>query len=222
MIQNRIITVFGAYGHTGRFVVSGCPWTAVSSVPWIAINSGANGTASASVTISSDVNLSPVARTGTITITGLQSNLSVSVTQSGLSPAAAIGSVAISGSEQSVPVPGSQSTGSVSIGAYPAGNYYSGTMSVTVNGIVAGSTSFSSGQSGYSIAQYLASSINSNSNSPVTASATGSSTGAVYMTSKTVGSNTNYPFSVSCTVFGGAMLIQLHQQRNDVRRNRPN
>jgi len=193
-------------GGTQSFSVnvsSGCPWTAVSSVPWVTITSGASGTTSASVSFSSDVNLSPVPRTGIITITGLQSNLSVSVTQSGLSPAAAIGSIVINGNEQSVPVPGSQSTGSVYIGAYPAGYYSPGDIRVTVNGIVAGTYHFAAGQPGYSIAQYLASSINGNSNSPVTASGSGSSTGTLYMTSKTVGANTNYPFSVSCTFSSG-------------------
>ncbi len=79
---------------------SPCPWTAVSSVPWITLTSGASGNASGTVGFSVDINLSPVSRTGTITITGLGSSVSVTVMQAGLTAAAAIGGVTINGTEE--------------------------------------------------------------------------------------------------------------------------
>jgi hypothetical protein len=61
-------------GSSQSFTVttgSPCPWTAVSSVPWITIKSGGSGNASGTVVFSVDINLSPVSRTGTTTMTGL-------------------------------------------------------------------------------------------------------------------------------------------------------
>jgi pimeloyl-ACP methyl ester carboxylesterase len=194
-------------------VTSGCPWTAVSSVPWIAINSSASGTASASVTISSDVNLSPVARTGTITITGLQSNLSVSVTQSGLSPAAATGSVVIAGSEQTSGGSLTPGTGWVTVSGTErwlnepgcpgsSQRWDGGIISITANGAVIASVNYGDSSTGCgtpspmptssSIASQLASAINGNGSSPVTATVNGAT---ISLTSKAAGANTNYPLS---------------------------
>lgn len=94
-------------GAGGSFTLSTgnpCPWTAVSSVPWIAIASGASGMASGNVSFSADINLSPVPRTGTITITGLGTTVSVSLTQAGIPRGAGVGNVTISGDVQEATV----------------------------------------------------------------------------------------------------------------------
>jgi hypothetical protein len=48
----------------------GCAWTAVSSVPWIAVTSGPGGTGAGVVQFTVDANTTGVARTGTIAIGG--------------------------------------------------------------------------------------------------------------------------------------------------------
>ena len=67
---NPPLTGFDASGGTGSFAVStasNCPYTAVSSSPWITINSGGSGTGNGSVTFTVAANTG-TARTGTITV----------------------------------------------------------------------------------------------------------------------------------------------------------
>src|SRR6266480_573663 len=174
---------------------SPCPWTAVSSAPWITINSGASGTASATVSYFVDFNPSPLSRTGTITITGLGSNVAVTVTQAGLPAAAAIGSVTITGNERSV-----SDTYCVSwLGCYCRSwrtitTYDTGTVSVTVNGHT-DSVSYGQGSTPNSLAIAVANAINNDSASYVQAGAIGS---MVWLVSKAT-KGANYPFSSSST-----------------------
>jgi pimeloyl-ACP methyl ester carboxylesterase len=186
-------------------VTSGCPWTAVSSAPWITITAGFSGTASATISFSSELNLSTTPRTGTITITGLQTNLSVTVTQAGLPASVATGSVAITGIEQSVVTSSTGSTGTLAINWYPYQFTYSGNITVYLSGTQIAYANFSSGEPGYPVAQAISNQINANSSAPVTSYWTNNSyLGVVYLTSKTTGSNTNYPLTISCHVASGS------------------
>jgi len=107
----------------------------------------------------------------------------------GTSPATSgTGSVTISGSERSVTFDPCAPAHSC-----PQTIYDGGTITVTVNGVQAGSTGY--GQSTpSSLATALASNINGNSSSPVTAAASGPT---VNLTAKTAGSNTNYSLSAT-------------------------
>jgi hypothetical protein len=49
--------------------VSGCAWSAASNAPWITVSNGANGNASATVSLSIDANAG-AAREGTVTVAG--------------------------------------------------------------------------------------------------------------------------------------------------------
>jgi hypothetical protein len=69
-------------GGNGTITVTadpGCPWTAVSNVPWITITMGASGTGNGTVKYSVAFNPGTSKRTGTITVAGL----TFTVTQSG-------------------------------------------------------------------------------------------------------------------------------------------
>jgi len=62
---------FGANGGSGAVTVSApsvCDWTAISNDSWITITSGSTGTGGGTVEYSVSVNVSPDARTGTMTI----------------------------------------------------------------------------------------------------------------------------------------------------------
>jgi len=174
---------------------SPCPWTAVSSVPWITLTSGASGNASGTVGFSVDINLSPVSRTGTITITGLGSSVSVTVMQAGLTAAAAIGGVTINGTEETT-----TNTYCVSwLGCYcrswrTTTIYDHGTVSVTVNGHP-DSASYGQGSTASSVAWALANAINSDSSSYVQAGVMGTT---VWLVSKAT-QGSNYPFSSAVT-----------------------
>jgi Viral BACON domain len=99
-----------AAGGNGTIAVSapgGCPWTAVSQVPWIAVATGSNGTGNGIVNISIDANTGS-ARTGLVTI----ASQLFTVTQAG---AAAPCSFAIAPASQSSPAAGG--TGTVTVTA---------------------------------------------------------------------------------------------------------
>lgn len=170
---------------------SPCPWTAVSNVPWITVISGASGTASGTVQFSVDINLSPVARSGTISITGLGSNVSVTVTQPGLTQAAAIGSVSINGAERGI-----SNTHCVSwLGCYcrrwvTTTTYDHGPVSVTVNGHT-DTAYYGQGSTPSSVALALASAINSDSGSYVQAGVMGNTVWLVSIATQ----GANYAFS---------------------------
>jgi len=119
------------------------------------------------------------------------------------------GSVTIAGSETSVQTIGNAGTGTVTISggpdrstsynacpprSCPVNIYDGGPITVTVNGVTAGSTSYGSASTSSSLASALASNINGNGSSPVTATANGS---IVTLVAKTTGSSTNYSFSAS-------------------------
>jgi hypothetical protein len=62
-----------AGGGSGSVTVAagpGCPWTAVSSVPWIVVTSGATGSGDGVVQFTVDVNTTGAPRSGTIGIGG--------------------------------------------------------------------------------------------------------------------------------------------------------
>ena len=76
---------FGAEGGRGSIQVtpsSGCPWTATSDVPWVAVTSGWSGTGSGSLTYSVAPNLDSSPRSGALSI----GNASFRVDQSGGTP----------------------------------------------------------------------------------------------------------------------------------------
>lgn len=67
-----VSTTIGAAGGTGTILVStasGCPWSAVSNVPWLTIVRGANGNGTQSVTYFAEANARPE-RVGTVTVAG--------------------------------------------------------------------------------------------------------------------------------------------------------
>ena len=68
-----------SFGKVDVLTSSGCPWTAVSNVPWITILSGNSGIGSGSVTYRVSQNKGTSSRTGTLTIAGQ----TFSVTQNG-------------------------------------------------------------------------------------------------------------------------------------------
>jgi hypothetical protein len=177
----------------------------VSSAPWITITAGFSGAASATINFSSELNLSTTPRTGTITITGLQTNLSITVNQAGLPASVATGSVALSGAEQSIVTSTTGSYGSYGINFYLGQFSSGGQVTLYINGSQLASTSFSSGEPGAPVAQALVSQINGNSSALVTAygGGSGSGPGTVSVNSKAKGSNTNYPLSITCTLYSG-------------------
>jgi len=195
---------------------TGCPWTATSNVPWVTLTSGASGSGSGTVGFAVDINLSPVARTGTLAVTGSGVTLNVTITQAGILAAAAIGSVTINGSEQSVVVPNPDyPCGTLS--PTPAGSstsssatttlvhcpptiriYDAGTVSVAVNGHT-DSAAYGQGSTAYSIAQALAGVINNDAGSFVRAGVMGTT---VWVISKAT-AGANYPLS-SATTFDNA------------------
>ncbi|MBI1761073.1 MAG: hypothetical protein HYR56_06510 [Acidobacteria bacterium] len=64
---------FGAAGGAGSVNVtadSGCAWTAISNAPWLMINSGASGSGNGTVSYAVAANMTPLQRTGTLTIAG--------------------------------------------------------------------------------------------------------------------------------------------------------
>jgi hypothetical protein len=75
----------GGSGTVGVTAGAGCTWTAASNNAWITITSGASGTSNGTVGYTVGANTAP-ARTGTITITGLDGALTFSATQSAGAP----------------------------------------------------------------------------------------------------------------------------------------
>jgi len=101
------------------------------------------------------------------------------------------GSVTITGSEQSTNVNMCPGYGTPCWETV----YDTGTVTVTVNGVTAGTTSYgSSSDTSTTVAGYLTNAINNNSSSPVTASLSGAT---VNLTAKSSGSATNYSLYAS-------------------------
>ena len=69
----------GASAVNVNVPVGGCPWTAISNVPWIQIVSGSSGSTSGTVNLNVEITNSTSLRTGTLTIAGQ----TVTVTQAG-------------------------------------------------------------------------------------------------------------------------------------------
>ena len=83
---------FPATGGNGTVSVSapaGCSWQTVSSVPWIIVTGGAQGSGNGTVTFTVGSNTASTARTGTLTVGGQ----SVTISQGGASSAPVITSV---------------------------------------------------------------------------------------------------------------------------------
>lgn len=117
-------------------------------------------------------------------------------------------SVTIGGTEQVTE--GTYSTGGVSVDLSQGNTYGNIAVFVVVNGNTVGSTYSTSGESGTDITSALATQINGNSGSPVNATSTppGTGYGGLGLTSKTVGANANYPYSVSCSnTLGGCSYV---------------
>ncbi len=194
-------------GGSGSFTISTgspCPSTAVSDVPWISVTSGASGTASRTVTFSAEINLSPVARTGTITITGLGSTVAVTVNQAGIPAGAATGGVTINGSVQSTDV---EVTTWGCVLWYSDGGcaqegwvtetqtvWDSGQVWISVNGQTK-SVWYNQGSTALSIASALVAAINGDPGFPVRAGVMGTT---VWLISRATQS-ANYPFHSGTT-----------------------
>jgi RHS repeat-associated protein len=108
------------------------------------------------------------------------------------------GYVTLTGTEQSKPATTSTGTVSLNFSVYL---YLGSSITITVNGANAGSATIPKGGSGCQVAPALASSINNNTGTLVTAtsSCNGDNYGTVQLTSKTTGSQTNYPLGCSGT-----------------------
>lgn len=61
----------------------GCTWTISTASRWLHITSGANGTGSGTVSYSCDANRSSSSRAGTITVSGLNTNRTITINQDG-------------------------------------------------------------------------------------------------------------------------------------------
>jgi all-beta uncharacterized protein len=159
------------------------------------------------VTFAVDINLSPVARTGTITITGLGTTPSITVSQAGIPFAVSIGGVRISGAEQFVypdtcgpytynaSNASASTTGSVSPQRPICPAIYDyGTIYLTINGYLK-TAGFRQGSTASSLAAALVSSINGDPSCPVRAGTIGTT---VYFVSKAT-SSANYPYSTNVT-----------------------
>jgi len=190
-------------GGNGSFSVStgsGCPWTAVSSVPWITINAGASGNGVGTVSFTAEVNLSPAARVGTIAVTGLTAGLTVTITQAGIPSDAAVGSVTINGSEQGTDAEVTYWTcllwysdgGCAEEGEVTELQWVwdTGQVWITVNGQTK-SVWYDESSTADSIAMALAAAINNDSSFPVRAAVTGTTLRLISRSTQ----GANYTFS---------------------------
>jgi RHS repeat-associated protein len=143
----------------------------------------------------STTTLSTTAGLGTSTVNGSEQSKAV-----GAAPGT--GSVTVGGSEKST-TSGTHSTGSYYFNLYSPSSNLTGTITLTINGANLASYPFSSGMSGCYLAQQFSNQINGNSAALVTSTYVcnqgSSAPGTINLTSKAVGSNTNYPLSVSCS-----------------------
>jgi hypothetical protein len=68
---NKTMGSSGGAGNVANVTTaSGCPWTAVSNVPWITVTGGSTGTGNGTVTYTVGANPGPNPRRGTMTIAG--------------------------------------------------------------------------------------------------------------------------------------------------------
>ncbi len=67
------VAIGGLGGSSSVDVIapSGCPWTAVSNVPWVTITSGSSGSGNGTVNFTVDVNPNDTPRSGTLSIAGI-------------------------------------------------------------------------------------------------------------------------------------------------------
>jgi len=171
-----------------------CPASTNGSIPLGAITYGYDANGNLLTKTAPAPNLVAVpgtAGTGSASVGGTE--------QSVYYPAiAGSGTITLSGSEQSTPPTGS--TGSVYLN-FSVYLYLGASVSIVVNGSTAGTATVPKGGSGCMVAQSLTSAINGNSSSLVTASSSCPGTsnyGTVQLSSKSTGSQTNYPISVTC------------------------
>ena len=68
--SSQAFTSAAATGTVSVRTGTGCPWTAVSSAPWLTITGGGSGTESGSVAFSVDPNPGTIGRSATITVAG--------------------------------------------------------------------------------------------------------------------------------------------------------
>jgi RHS repeat-associated protein len=149
------------------------------------------GTGSATID-GSEQSITGLIGSGTVALTGTLQSKQVQ-TQAAT---AGTGSVTISGSERSTTINlggCSKPPCSEVVPETEATVYDTGTVSITVNGVVA-STTYGQGSTSSSLASALASSINGSSSFQVTAAASGST---ITLTAKTSGASTNYSLSAT-------------------------
>ena len=68
--SSQAVAVGGGTGSVAVTASGGCAWTAVSTVPWITVTKGGNGSGGGNVEFTVDANATGAARSGTITIGG--------------------------------------------------------------------------------------------------------------------------------------------------------
>jgi len=133
---NQNIAAAGGNGSVDITVPGGCGWSAVPSVSWISILTGASGAGSGNITYRVDANPAGTSRSGTIAIGGRLLN----VTQ-----AAALCSATVSSTNESFEAPGGSRVVSVTI---PTGCVWTAISNSSWISITAGAGPNSSGSGG--------------------------------------------------------------------------
>jgi lipoprotein signal peptidase len=182
----------GGSGSVNVKIAIGCPWTAVSSAPWLTITGGASGSESGTVTFTVAENTSTTARSATLTIAGQV----FTVTQA----AAAACAYAISPASKSMSKAGGTGSFTVTTAAGCAWSAASGVSWITVTGTATGS---GSGTITYSVAA-----------STATTERTGTITvgGQTFRVTQAAGTSCTYvisPLSLSVPPAGGSASVTI-------------
>ena len=77
---SQVIPAAAGTGTVGVLTTAGCPWTAVSASPFLAITSGSSGTGPGTVEFSATANTAAAARTGALTVGGQTATVNQSST----------------------------------------------------------------------------------------------------------------------------------------------
>ncbi len=138
---SQSVSAAGAMGTVSVTAPSGCAWSATSTVPWIAVTSGATGSGNGTVSFSFMANIS-TSRMGTLIVAGQNFTL----TQAAGSSC----TYSITPASQSVSAAGS--TGTVSVTA-PSGCAWAATSNISWISVTSGASGSGNGTAGYSVAK---------------------------------------------------------------------
>jgi Putative binding domain, N-terminal len=128
----QYVSAAGGSGSFGVTTLSGCAWTASSTVAWLTVNAGGGGSGTATFTASTNMGTST--RTGNLTIAGQ----TVTVTQAAAPPAC---TYAIGATSQSLPAAGGSGLVSVTTASGCAWTAVSNAMWLTITAGATGSGS---------------------------------------------------------------------------------